>query len=318
MRVLVETANMAPGEWLKPEYRRDGIGGSDAAAIANANKYKSPLVLYMEKVGIFEQIVDNEAAFWGNELEDIVARNFIKRYNQELWDLQMLENANLDPSIEQEIKQARIQRRNAILVHDEYEFMRANIDRLLMCPFKGKGILEVKTASQYLADEWKGDDVPDAYFIQVQHYLAITDFEYAYIAVLIGGQKLKYYYIPRDQEFIDSLIQLEKTFWYDHVKAEIPPTVDGSDSTKEMYKLLYPTSYEAKPALELKSEAIEWAVNTENAKAQIKAWTTTKQEYENKLKDAMQTADTANAGKHKITWKTASNGVRAMKIKLGE
>jgi predicted phage-related endonuclease len=313
MRVLVETKGMDQGEWL--QYRKQGLGGSDAAAIVGANKYTSKLVLYMEKVGIYEKVVDSEAAFWGNELEDTIARNFIKRYNQELFDEAVRRNEYISELVKDIPPLARIQRRNAILMHDKHDFMLANIDRLLFCPVKGNGLLEVKTASQYLADEWKGDDVPDAYFIQVQHYLAITGLSYGYIAVLIGGQKLKYYYIPRDQEFIDNLIALEVAFWYNHVVPQVPPEVDGSDSTTEMYKLLYPTSYEGN-TLELPSTAIEWVEQREHFKNLEEESKEEKRRFENLLKDALKENDTAFAGPHKITWKTAKNGVRSMRITM--
>ena len=46
--ILAETANMDHLEWLR--LRQKGIGGSDAAAIAGLNKYKSPIQVYYEKV----------------------------------------------------------------------------------------------------------------------------------------------------------------------------------------------------------------------------------------------------------------------------
>jgi predicted phage-related endonuclease len=311
-KVLVETKGMPKEKWI--EWRFKGLGGSDASAVAGANKYKSALVLYMEKVGIYEAKPAGEAAYWGNQLEDIVAQEFIKRYNEEL-----REKHSGYPDIESgewvSIKPARIQKRNAILQHEEYEFMLANVDRFLICPIRGKGILEVKTASSYVSDEWKGEDVPNAYFIQVQHYLAITGLSYAFIAVLIGGNEFRKYYIPRDEEFIADLIQLEKNFWFNNVLAQIPPAIDGSDSTTEMYKVLYPTHHEGK-TLELMADAIIWAEERENAKKQMDEWENVKKECENKIKSVMADAQEANAGFHRITWKADKRGVRPLKIKL--
>lgn len=47
--VLVVTKEMAHEQWL--EARKAGIEGSDASAIAGLNKWKSPISVYMDKVG---------------------------------------------------------------------------------------------------------------------------------------------------------------------------------------------------------------------------------------------------------------------------
>ena len=46
-RILTSTENMPYEEWL--EYRRKGIGGSDASVVCGINKYKSPVELWLEK-----------------------------------------------------------------------------------------------------------------------------------------------------------------------------------------------------------------------------------------------------------------------------
>uniref|UniRef100_UPI00193103D1 YqaJ viral recombinase family protein n=1 Tax=Caenibacillus caldisaponilyticus TaxID=1674942 RepID=UPI00193103D1 len=75
--VLAPTKEMSHDEWLRE--RRKGIGGSDAAAILGLNKWKSPIQVYMEKIGEIESDVSSEAAYWGHVLEDVVAREFSKR-----------------------------------------------------------------------------------------------------------------------------------------------------------------------------------------------------------------------------------------------
>jgi len=58
MKVLVRTTDMDHSEWLK--WRKKGIGGSDAAAIAGLNPWKSPIAVYLDKIGETEPIEDNE------------------------------------------------------------------------------------------------------------------------------------------------------------------------------------------------------------------------------------------------------------------
>lgn len=47
--VLVSTGNLPYEDWL--EYRKAGIGGSDAAVVCGISRYKSPVELWMEKTG---------------------------------------------------------------------------------------------------------------------------------------------------------------------------------------------------------------------------------------------------------------------------
>lgn len=46
-KVLIPTENMPYAEWL--EYRKRGIGGSDASVVCGISQYKSPVELWMEK-----------------------------------------------------------------------------------------------------------------------------------------------------------------------------------------------------------------------------------------------------------------------------
>jgi predicted phage-related endonuclease len=105
--------------------------------------------------------------------------------------------------------------------HPEHPFMLANLDRRIGTD----AIVEIKTSR----NEWT--DVPDFYYSQVQHYLAVTGITQAYIAVMFGGGfSISTYEIPRDQTFIDSLIEEETAFW-DLVQRRIEPEIDGSKST---------------------------------------------------------------------------------------
>ena len=51
-QVLVNTLDMSRSEWL--QHRRKGLGGSDAAAVAGLNPWKSPFAVWMEKTGQIE------------------------------------------------------------------------------------------------------------------------------------------------------------------------------------------------------------------------------------------------------------------------
>ena len=284
-KVLVPTLGMEREEWLK--HRRRGIGGSDAAAIAGLNPWKSPVEVYYEKLGEIPPVEDNERMYWGRVLEDIVAREFSKRTGK------------------------RVRRRNAILQHPKHGFMIGNIDRELVGEKVG---LECKTVGEYSKDDWKEDRVPEQYIIQCQHYMAVTGYGGWWIAALIGGNKFVYKYIERDDVIISALIELESQFW-DMVQSQTPPPMDGTDSAGNVLKLMYP---ESKPntAINLPNEAAELIEIREALKVQVKELDMRLAETENKLKAMLGDNESGRVGEHLITWKTiVSNRVDTKKLK---
>lgn len=273
--VFTMTLDMNRKEWLKA--RQKGIGGSDAAAIAGLNKWKSPVAVYLDKVGQApEEDAAGEAAYWGNVMEDIVAQEFSKRTG------------------------LKVRRRNAILKHSEHEWMLANVDRLIVGKREG---LECKTASEYLRDQWEGEEVPTSYLLQCQHYMAVTGYEAWWIAVLVGGNKFIYKKVERDEELISYLIDIEKTFWEEHVLKEVPPAFDGSDASVDLLKVMYPEST-PDTEIELPPESHSYLEALDQVNAELKQLETQKKEYENKIKALMGDNEKALAGDRTITWKS--------------
>jgi putative phage-type endonuclease len=271
----ISTTKMTYEEWKAQ--RRKGIGGSDAAAALGLNRWKSPLRLYLEKIGEIESNVDTEAAYWGNILEDIVAKEFEKRTGK------------------------KTQRVNAILIHPDHEWMIANIDRKVVGE---SAILECKTTSTWNKDEWKDDEIPQEYIIQLQHYLAVTGYEKAYIAVLIGGNKFVWKELGRDEELINMIIEGEQRFW-EMVGNRTPPELDGSQDANAILEYLYPKAEEG-TSIELPAyESLVDEIVSLNK--QIKQLEELKAEKENKLKEAIGEHETAIVGKYKITWKNITS-----------
>jgi len=303
-KLIANTANMSEQEWL--EKRKYGIGGSDAAGIAGASKYTSPVMVYMDKVGRYnpdkpERV--KEAATWGHLHEPTIREEFKRRINAER------KEKGLNP--------IRLVHRKAIYAHDEHDWMRTNLDGVIYDPELGKGVFEAKTAHYMLRDEWEGEDVPNAYFIQVQHNMAVMNANYAWLAVLIGGNQYKHYFIERDQEFIDYLIMIEQKFWNDHVLQKIPPAFSGHSEEKKMLAEQYPNSQATEGYIvTLPTVAIELAERVDAYKQLISELQQQQTADENEIKAMLGDTEQAYAGSHKITWKTASNGVRSMRIKL--
>ena len=241
-------------EWLKE--RQKGIGGSDVGAILGVNKYKTPFQIYLEKTQEIKEVQESsEAAYWGTELEDMVAKEFSKRTGK------------------------KVRRDTKHFVSKRYPFMVANIDRRVVGE---KAILECKTVNQFGAKEWEGEEIPASYLVQVQHYIYVTEVEKAYIACLIGGQKFIWKEIKRDDELIKMIINAEKDFWK-LVEEKTPPALDGSSAAEKYLKERFKDVQEG-TKVALDSEHKEMIEEYLNLKEQIKELKQETKALENSLK----------------------------------
>lgn len=195
---------------------RYGIGGSDAGTIAGLNKYKTAYELWMEKTGKKESFQGNQATSWGNALEDIVAQKYAERTG------------------------SKLRKSNNIFIHKKYKWMTGNIDRLVA---GSKKLVEIKTAlGKFRSDvEWGEDGtdiVPELYYLQIQHYLAVTNYQEADLAALVSGSngaELRIYPIKRDNLIIKKLIDMEFDFWK-KVELDIPPAISSSSDAISRWK----------------------------------------------------------------------------------
>ena len=75
--ILVETDGLSRYEWLR--YRKQGIGGSDVAAILGISKWNSAISLWLNKTNQTEDDTqENEAMEWGTIMESVIRNHFAK------------------------------------------------------------------------------------------------------------------------------------------------------------------------------------------------------------------------------------------------
>ena len=275
--VVTKTDYLPYKEWL--EYRKQGIGGSDASVVCGMNRYKSSIELWMEKTDQLPYQEAGEAAYWGTQLEELVRLEFTKRTKIEV----------------KQVKQ--------LLKSKEYPFMLANLDGVCEHPDYGTCIFEAKTASAYRMREWE-DSIPDEYQLQIQHYMAVTGFQGAYIAVLIGGNTFRWQFVARDEELISMLIQLEKDFWR-HVQENIPLPMDGSQAAASLLTQKFPDS-KPKSHITLPEGAMELIERYDQACEQLDIITQQKREAENRLKEMIGEHEIGTVGNRIVTWKSIS------------
>lgn len=252
-------------EWL--QRRRDGIGGSEAAAVLGLSTWKSALELYCDKVGInaSEDAGEPDWLYWGKALEPAIAKRYAKETGREVgqdgdYDLQ----------------------RSSV-----YPWMCCTIDRSLIDHQKGPenpGILSIKNVVGFKKSDWL-DEPPVQYQIQLQHELIVMGRSWGSFAVLFNGHDFGWFDMPRNEKFCAFLIEKEREFWDRVMAQDPPPPGDPAESSREALQRLYPN--DSGSTVALPGELIETADKIETLKIQVK---TAKQEIdtaENQLKAAI-------------------------------
>ena len=196
-------------EWIT---HRTGIGGSDAAAIMGMNPYMSNQDLWEIKTGRRQQ-------------EDISEKSYVvygiqaESYLRELFKLDF-------PELTVEYAD------NNMFFNIRYPWAHASLDGWLTDPAGRRGILEIKTSEilkSMQKEKWY-DQIPDNYYIQLLHYLMVTDADFAILKAQLkydySGVYLqtRHYHIERSEvtEDIEILKNTEAEFWV-HVQKDTRP-----------------------------------------------------------------------------------------------
>ena len=270
--IVVSTDNIARQEWLS--YRRTGIGGSDAGSVIGMNQYKSRYSLWADKMGMLPEVEDNERMRLGRDLEQYVAERWSEKTGK------------------------RFRRRNYMFRSHRWPWMLADVDREVVGENAG---LECKTTT--IKPEGIDDgNVPERFYCQCLHYMAVMGYERMYLAILVFGAGLYEFTIERDEAQIQALANAEGAFWTKYVDAQTPPDVDGTDSTYDALAAIFPESTQREVELFNVQELLELDI----IKDQIKELTARKQEIENSIKVTMGDAARALAPGYTVSWPSYS------------
>lgn len=200
-------------EWLTGRNELKGVGGSDSAAVIGMNPWRTNRDLWLIKTGrkTAPDISNNSAVKYGQRAEEYIRRIF-QLDTEDTFEVNYLENC--------------------ILQNRDKPFMLYSPDGLLHEKATGKnGILEVKTSTllSALAKERWNERIPENYYCQILHGMAVTGFDFAILrAQLKYSDDLTYvrtYRIDRD-EVADDIAAIEKgveDFWKNYVEPDIEP-----------------------------------------------------------------------------------------------
>ena len=206
-------------EWLAE--RRQGIGGSDVAAILGFSPWATPLSVWRDKTGRSTPQEETLAMKIGTRLEDFVA------------DLYCEETGR------------KVQRFNR-MIHKGC--LLGNFDRLVipegakvaahMGEVRTDTLLECKTGSV----AWEDDEVPIYYQTQVQHYMGLCpELKKAHVAYLNKAyNQFSIYSVERDDKVIETMQAQLTEWWEKHIVNDVMPVPINEADCKVLWAFSNP------------------------------------------------------------------------------
>jgi putative phage-type endonuclease len=259
----------------------EGIGGSMCAAIMGMDKMKSPYDAWLNFTdpATREDLSSNEPVLWGQLLELPIGMEAARRLG-----IQVVHQPKL-------IKHPSIA---CMQAHMDFEV----VGEPALLEVKARG-LHMLRQYDLLTEEIEDEDrVLDTEAIQVHHYLTVSQREKAYLAVLIGGQRLLTFTIKRDPAICAAIELACAEFWGYVERREPPPPINVSDCNR-----LWPKQAPGK-IVEATPEIAALVEKRAQLKAQKKDAETDLEFVDFKIKRFMADAEELRVGGKKLlTWK---------------
>lgn len=262
--------------------RKNGIGGSDAAAAIGMSKYTSPLELWLEKTGQAEGFAGNWHASRGTALEPLIRQHYAEMTGRDV----------------------KIPRH--LLQHPVHKFMLASIDG-----FTDDGRLQEFKAptSDYGWGKPGTDEIPAEYLVQCQHNMIVTGLTVSDVGASFGGTEPVYYEVKADVELQALIIEKEAAFW-SMVELGVRPAITSVSDALAAYPFCQPITLEADEIMADDCAELK-AIN-----AEIRGLYAQADQIKARIMSGMGTADTlCRKGKLLATFKEYESGGRKLFIK---
>lgn len=268
------------------------ISGTEIGSILGLNPYQSKMDLWMRKLGLIDPPEENEPMKWGIAAEHVVARRYARETGYHLF-----------PSVDEGFNYKHP------LVNPEHTWWIGTPDRGLTekppSIIKYDGLLEIKIVGERTAHQW-GDppdgDVPEQYLTQCAWYMPLLGVEWSDLAVQIGNRDYRVYRINRDRELENQLRDAALAFINDHLIPEIPPAIDGSESSRRYLNYRYPK--DQGPILEpTDTDILQDIFRYHSARESLKTLEGVIAGYENRLKSIIGDCAGMKGEWGKIYWK---------------
>jgi putative phage-type endonuclease len=201
--------------WLAA--RTTGLGASDIPSILGCG-FLTPAEVWASKrgLGLPESIDDVERVRWGNVMEPITIAEYGKPYYSGRWA-----------------------ERSGIMYRSKaYQWCLATLDAVTLHPVHHVQPLEVKGLDAFRAETWQ-DGPPERVYYQVQTQMLVTGAPCATVACTIGGNRLVWCDVDRDEAAIASIVLRGSRFW-DLVQSGDMPPPDSSPEWAQVFAVAHP------------------------------------------------------------------------------
>lgn len=195
-----EIVDLVQGSESWKAYRKNKISATDAGALMGLNPWKTPLMLFEEKLGLREPQPINDAMREGSLMEEKAREYFVKYHTLDF--------------------------KPAVLVSKKYDFAMASLDGIE----EDGAIIEIKCGvkSHEMA---KNKEIPPYYYAQLQHQMMVADKTMVGYFSYRSDEDNIFWTVNRDDIFIEKMIEAEKAF-FQNLMDFTPPPATNKDYVK--------------------------------------------------------------------------------------
>lgn len=193
--------------WLHPDEdawrmaRQNSIGASDAAAVMGISPWKTEAQLWNEKANGKTLDFHNADTVRGHRSESHILELYGIETGRKIFSGERI-----------------------MLMSNHNPFMSCTLDGIDFTDDNNPIIIEVKSV-KFSHVEWSDDKIPDCYFAQLLHQLAVTGWNEAILLVRFTRNEVweiaseRMYHVKRNdvQYQIDKLVRKESKFWNEYV-----------------------------------------------------------------------------------------------------
>ena len=207
MNKLSELSGDEYNPWLHPDEdawrqaRKNSIGASDAAAVMGISPWKTEAQLWDEKANGKTLDFNNADTVRGHRSENHILELYGIETGRKIFSGERI-----------------------MLLSKRNRFMSCTLDGIDFTDEDNPIIIEVKSV-KFSHGEWSDEKIPDYYFTQLLHQLAVTGWNEAILLVRFtrneGWESAseRMYHVKREdvQDQIDKLVRKEDKFWNEYV-----------------------------------------------------------------------------------------------------
>jgi len=330
-RALMLVADQEDGReaWLKG--RRDGLGGSDMAAILGEDPYKGAIDVWLSKVEGMESKVDRERTEVGNLLEPVVlswyalgaptwphreARSVVFRPPTVARRDRAWQRGSVDGLVPAHDRLTRAipnyYRGTSLAIYGDDAPLVLDLDAMALLEYE-RGV-EVKTHGWWAAKRYQeaedadGLGVPGDKRIQVAWYQELWEVDTWDLIALVDTHVRKQWTIHRDPQLGADLLAIGEAWWTKHVIGGVPPEPDGSEHYARHLRSRFKASSDrivmASPAADEAARRLRrWTRHSAKVEREI-------ERLEQRLQSEIGDAAGIDTCVGKMTWKEQRGGIR--------